>query len=124
MNDAVDVQLVEVTSVDSESSQMEYIAKLAAQLLNNHYPNHIWAIGWAPGLTLVVKHLLGDAKYGYTVDCARCATVSELERYIVAAGGELLERLGFPRGAWNGDMPTHTYDGVRKQDEIKLNFGF
>lgn len=114
-----DIQLVEHTP-DDESSQMHLIAKMAAQLLNDHYTNHWWQIGWAPGMTLVIKHMLGDAKYGFTIDAAKAATISELETAIVMGGGELLERLGLARGRWNGDMPTHTYEGVRPQDRIQL----
>jgi len=119
MSPDVDIQLVESTP-DAENERMHLIAKMAATRLNEHYPNHWWQIGWAPGATLVVKHGLGDAKYGYTVDAAKAATVSELEHAIVMGGGELLERLGFARGKWSGDLPTHTYDGVRAQDTVRL----
>ena len=114
-----DIQIVEHTP-DAESEQMHLIAKLSAQKLNDHYPNHLWAVGWAPGMTLVIKHMLGDAKYGYTVDAAKAATISELERAVVMGGGELLERLGFDRKKWDGSMPGKTYDGVRNQDKILL----
>ena len=100
-----DIATVEVTSVDAESSQMELIAKLAATRLMEHYPNHLWAVGWAPGMTLVIKNMaIDDGRYGFTVDAARAATVSELEQHIVMGGGELLERCGVPRGAWDGQM--------------------
>lgn len=112
MNNEADIQVVEVTSVDDESSKMESVAKMAAQLLANHYPNHIWMIGWAPGATLVIKHMMGDGRYGYTVDAGKAATISILEKAIIMGGGELLERLGYKRGAWDGDAPTQTYDGV------------
>jgi hypothetical protein len=104
-----DIQTVDVTSVDGESAQMELIAKMAAQTLTAHYPNHWWMVGWAPGMTLVVKHGAGNGKYGYTVDAGKAATISELEHAIVMAGGELLERLGMPRGAWNGDPVSGEY---------------
>ena len=120
MDSTADIAVAEVTSVDGESSQMELIAKMAAQRLSEHYPNHVWMVGWAPGMTLVIKHMMGDARYGYTVDASRAATVTELEHAIVMGGGELLERLGMPRGKWNGDMPTKTYDGVGKGHEIIL----
>jgi len=107
MNNEADIQTVEVTSRDSgEDSQMELIAKLAAQKLSQHYPNHIWMIGWAPGMTLVIKNMAMDARYGYTVDAGRAASISELEHAIMLGGGELLERMGMTRGAWDGEMPT------------------
>ncbi len=110
--DGMDVQLVERSSVSSEDPQMLMIAQLAAQRLNEHYPNHWWMIGWAPGMTLVVKHGMGDARYGYTVDAAKAASITQLEQAIIFGGGELLERMNLPRGAWNGvDEPT-SYDGA------------
>lgn len=105
MNNDADVAVAEVTSVDAESSQMELIAKMAAMKLSEHYPSHVWMVGWAPGMTLVIKNMaIDDGRYGFTVDAARAASVSELERSIVYGGGELLERCGVPRGAWNGEM--------------------
>jgi|GEM_PF-2215067 len=104
MNEA-DIQTVEVTSNDgAEDPQMELIAKMAAQKLSQHYPNHIWMVGWAPGMTLVIKNMAMDARYGYTVDAGRAASVSQLEHAIMMGGGELLERMGMPRGAWDGEF--------------------
>jgi hypothetical protein len=86
---------------------MELIAKMAAQTLANHYPAHVWMVGWAPGRTLVVKNMaIDDGRYGFTVDAHKAATVSELEHAIMLAGGELLERCNAPRGAWGGELLT------------------
>ena len=114
MSDSLDIQTVEVTSVDGESSQMELIAKLAAKKLGESYPEHLWAVGWAPGMTLVIKNMAMDGRYGYTIDAARAATVSELERAIMMGGGELLERMGMRRGRWNGEFAS-SVDGVPTQ---------
>lgn len=105
MNDDADIAVAEVTSIDSESVEMEQKAKECAQTLSTHYPNHMWMVGWAPGMTLVVKNMaIDDGRYGFTIDAAHAATSSELARMAVLAGGELLERCGVRRGAWNGEM--------------------
>lgn len=109
-----DIQTVEVTSIDDESQQMEMMAKLAAQILCKHYVNHAWAVGWAPGMTLVIKYLGADARYGYTVDAAKAHSISDFEHAVMAGGGELLERLGMPRGAWDGEFPTQQYEGAKE----------
>jgi hypothetical protein len=110
MNNTPDIAITEVTSIDAESSQMELIAKMAASTLCRHYPNHLWMVGWAPGMTLVVKNMaIDDGRYGFTVDAARAATVSELDHQIMKAGGELLERCGVSRGAWDGEFMTLKY---------------
>lgn len=112
MEDKADIQTVEVISVDAESQQMEMMAKLAAQILTKHYVNHAWAVGWAPGMTLVIKYLGADSRYGYTIDASRAASISEFEKAVMMGGGELLERLGMKRGAWDGEFPTQQYTGI------------
>jgi hypothetical protein len=107
-----DIQTVEVVSDDPERKQMEMLAKLAAQLLTKHYPNHVWMVGWAPGLALVIKYMGADARFGYTVDCAAAHSISQLEKAVVMGGGELLERLGMKRGAWDGELPQQQYEGA------------
>jgi len=112
-NDTADIALVERTSIDEGEAQMELLARMAANLLTRHYPLHLWAIGWAPGGTLVLKNMAMDGRYGYTVDVPQAATVSELEHAIVMGGGELLERMGMVRGKWNGEFASQV-DGVTK----------
>jgi len=107
-----DIRTVERISVDAETSQMELLAKLSAQLLTKHYPNHWWMVGWAPGMVLCIKHGAGDSRYGYTIDAAKAASISELEHAVVMGGGELLERMGLPRGAWDGEQIGLKYEGA------------
>ncbi len=104
MANETDIQKVEQTP-DAENAHMELIAKMAAQQLAAHYPEHIWMVGWAPGMTLVIKNMaIADGRYGYTVDAAKAASVSELEHAVMMGGGELLERCGVKRGEWDGEF--------------------
>ena len=113
VHNEADIQTVEVTSFDHEHIAMEGKAKEVAQTLTNRYPNYPWCIGWAPGGVLVVKLMINqDFNYGYTIDTAKSFSASNLAKMAVDAGGELLERLGMRRGAWNGEMPTQTMEGV------------
>lgn len=105
MNNSADIQTVDVTSVDHESIQMESYAKETAEILSTSYPNHVWMVGWAPGGVLIVKNMaIDDGRYGFTIDAARSFSSSDLKRQAILAGGELLERCGVSRGAWNGEM--------------------
>ena len=104
MNGDIDVQTVEVTSIDDESIEMEHKAKEVATALCKTYPDHPWMVGWAPGMTLVVKHMAGDARYGYTIDACKSFSASDLAKTAMLAGGELLERMGLPRSAWKGEF--------------------
>jgi hypothetical protein len=104
MSDSADFATLDVTP-DIENNQMELFAKLAAQRLTEHYPNHLWMVGWAPGLTLIIKNMgIDDGRYGFTVDVARAGSISEVEKAVIFGGGELLERCGAPRGAWDGQF--------------------
>lgn len=102
----IDIQTVEVTSFDDESIEMEHKAKQVAELLCKTYPDHPWMVGWAPGMTLVVKHMAGDARYGYTIDGGKAFTPKNLAHMAMIAGGELLERMGMSRGKWDGELGT------------------
>lgn len=108
----LDIQAVEHTSIDMETVEMEAKAKEVAQTLSTHYPDHIWMVGWAPGMTLVVKNMAMDARYGYTIDAAKSFSASDLAHSAMIAGGELLERMGLRRGRWDGEMPTEV-QGVK-----------
>jgi hypothetical protein len=102
-----DIQTVDISSVDEETVEMEVKAKEVAQVLTEAYPRHLWAVGWMPGLALCVKNMAIPGNYGYTIDCSKVATSSELKRIALQAGGELLERCGMRRGAWDGQFATH-----------------
>lgn len=99
---AADIRVVEVTSADE--IDMNERAKQVAEVLSRYYPNHLWQVGWTRGATLVVKNaLIGGGKYGYTIDAARSISATDLAHTAMVAGGELLERCGMRRGAWDGD---------------------
>lgn len=106
MENNQDIQTVEVTSVDHESVEMEHKAKVVAEILSKHYPNYPWAVGWAPGMTLVVKNLaIADGRYGYTIDACKSFSASDLAHSAMLAGGELLERCGASK-QWDGEFLT------------------
>lgn len=115
IEDIADVRTVQVDSCgvdDPEWLMMEVVCRKAAMLLTRAYPNHLWQIGSAPGGVLVVKHGGADGRYGYTVDVAGAHSSSALEKAIYMAGGELLERMGLPRGAWDGEAICQKYEGA------------
>lgn len=108
-----DIQTVEQTSRDE--IHMEVVAKQVCEKLLEHYPDHLWRVGWMPGQALCVQNMAIPGNYGYTIDYSRVATSSELAKLAVNAGGELLERCGWRRGSWNGEMAT-TLEGSRPSD--------
>jgi hypothetical protein len=107
MDDTADIRTVDITSVDEETAEMEFKAKQVCEVLVQHYPEHVWAVGWAPGYTLVVRNLAIPGNYGYTIDAAKSFSASDLAHSAMIAGGELLERCGWARGRWNGEFAKH-----------------
>jgi hypothetical protein len=106
-----DIQIVEATSMDEFA--LNERAKAVCEVLSTHYPNHLWQVGWTDGDVLVVKNaLIGGGKYGYTIDAAKMLTQKDLVRLAKAAGGELLERCGMKRGAWDGDEQPGRLEGA------------
>lgn len=101
--------------MDPEWVAMEVVCKKAAMLLTRLYPNHLWIVGSAPGAVLCVKLGGTDNRFGYTIDVAKAYSSSELEHAIMEAGGELLERLGMARGAWDGESFGQKFEG---QDDL------
>jgi len=88
---------------------MQSLSKELALMLLEKYRNYPWAVSWAPGGVLVVKCLLGDSRYGFTIDANKMSSFSDLSRQAMLAGGELLERLGLPRGDWTGEQVGGAY---------------
>jgi hypothetical protein len=122
VDNTADIQLVEQTSVSAEDPHMILMAKLAAQVLSKSYPNHWWIVGFAPGFTMIIKYGGADQRFGFTVDAAKAATISEFEKAVVYGGGELLERLGIPRGAWDGESGFGAvYDGAEEHGPNKVH---
>ena len=111
MDSSPDIQVVDVTSMDWLA--LNERAKSVAEVLCQHYPNHLWQVGWTDGDVLVVKNaLIGAGKYGYTIDNATLVTRKDLVKAAVQAGGELLERCGMKRGAWNGEDQPGRLEGA------------
>lgn len=111
MDSSPDIRIVEATSM--QEFALNERAKAVAEVLSQHYPNHLWQVGWTDGQVLVVKNaLIGGGKYGYTIDNATLLTRKDLVRAAKMAGGELLERCGMRRGAWDGDEQPGRLEGA------------
>lgn len=76
-------------------------AKEIADTLLQHYPGHLWFVGWQGG-SITVKNGAISAEYGFYIHPDATATASELAAKAVHYGGELLERAHMKRGMWDG----------------------
>ena len=81
----------------------EILAKRCADLLNKHYPGHLWAVNvnaTPSGGCLFIKNFSISFRYGYTLHINKLDP--ELKK-VLRAGGEILERAKMKRGLWNGE---------------------
>lgn len=100
----------------SYGANEEILAKNAADLLNKHYPNHLWAVyidSEKTGGVMVIKNFAISYRYGYVLHLNKLDP--ELKR-VIQAGGELLERASMKRGSWNGHNATYV-DGMKAKHQ-------
>lgn len=77
----------------------QLLAKRVAETLMSHYPGHAWAVDVGHGI-INIRSLDLHGEWGYTLH-NREYSASELEKRVVRAGGEVLERFGQARGRVN-----------------------
>lgn len=122
--DGADIQTVEVTSFNQETVEMEHKAKEVAQILTTSYPNYPWAVGWHDGAVIAVKLMINpDSNWGFTIDGSKACTAKQLVHAAKMAGGEMLERLGLKRGAWDGDLVQQNCEGVPLEKRTPIFYG-
>lgn len=103
------------TAIESASAndlQNLEMAKRACGVLAQHYPNHMWKVlANTEGGTLAVFNLMLSAQMGYVVKLPETYSSSELDKRVMLAGGEVLERYNLARGGFN----QFQYDALRSE---------
>lgn len=89
---------------DGDSELSKAYAKEAAEALVTAYANHSWWVEVRGG-ALIIKHfaihgMIGMVRHTSSLD----HDAGSRKRQIIMAAGELLERAGLARGAYNGDV--------------------
>ena len=74
-----------------------YLAKHAAELLHRHYPGYLWTVNVNQGV-LDVRNLNLDGQWGFTIKHVQSYSASDLDKKVMRAGGEILERYRQRRG--------------------------
>lgn len=93
------------------TSNDEILAKRAADMLNRHYPGHLWAVNVnsdEKGGVMVIKNFSVSYRYGYTLHLSKLDV--DLKK-VMRAGGEILERARMRRGSGTGDNALYV-DGL------------
>jgi hypothetical protein len=100
-----------VTALTDEDNDM-VMAKDVGDTLFEKYPGHLWAIEVRSGV-VIVKCLNISSQWGFILkykDVKDDAGFRKKE--VIRAGGELLERAGLKRGAYELGARVKKFDGV------------
>lgn len=84
----------------------EALAKRAADVLNKHYPGHLWGVfvnSEKTGGIMVIKNLRISFRYGMVLHLRNVYGDPQLKS-VIRMGGELLERAHMKRGMANGQI--------------------
>lgn len=73
------------------------MAKGAAETLHRNYPGHLWAVA-IEGPRLIIKNLALAGDMGYALFIPQMYSSSSLDKDVMKAGGEILERYRQARG--------------------------
>jgi hypothetical protein len=78
------------------------LAKNAAETLHQHYPGHLWAVSVNQRARMLdIRNLALSGAWGFRIPLATIFSGTQLDRLVMRAGGELLERYRVQRGAAN-----------------------
>lgn len=98
------------------------LAKRAAELLNKHYPGHLWAVNVnSEGGVMIIKNYRLSFSYGMVLHLRNIYADPSLRR-VIRAGGELLERAHMVRGRATGEE-ARVLEGVEKRHEPVFKAG-
>lgn len=103
LNDSIKtVRNLHSTPGHTYTANDEILAKRAADLLDKHYPNHLWAVfvnSEEQGGVMHIKNFSISYRYGMVLHLNKLDP--DLKK-VIRSGGELLERAAMARGKWNG----------------------
>jgi hypothetical protein len=95
------------------------LAGYCCSQLSRMYPGHPWPVevhignDGVPNITIRHWALAQFGPYGYFINGRDIISPTSLHKLLLQGGGEILERLGFPRvGGWDGTIP----EGVEETD--------
>jgi hypothetical protein len=104
---------------DGDCDLAKGYAKNAAEALVMIYPNHSWWVECKQGV-LVIKHFAISGMIGMVRHCADLDfSATSFRHEIAMAAGELLERAGMPRGAFDGQ----TVEALDVDEDLQKHFG-
>lgn len=99
-------------TTDVEEVRDLNLAKEIAEILHEHYPNHLWAVNIKGGLVHVKNYYISD-KFGMAIHYKNISGDAAVrKKKIIRAGGEFLERAKMKRGKYEG-LAVGKVEGIR-----------
>ncbi len=101
MTDVIDVgESIALPSGQAQASASVHIlCKNVMDVLNKHYPGHLWVVGVDDeGGVVNFFNTRLSGSYGMTLKISTLKNHSTLKKEVTRLAGELLERYGLPRG--------------------------
>lgn len=87
---------------DGQQAKDVMLAKMLGDRLDKLYPGYLWWVDVNSRQGFInVKNLFLSGKWGFRIDLKGIYSSSELEKDIMRAGGELLERYRMARSGFN-----------------------
>lgn len=94
-------------------------AKRMSAVLQWHYPNHSWAVNVDSSQGIAtIKNFRLSGNWGFLMKLKTFFSASEIDRQVVMAAGELLERYNLSRGAFR----QHELDSLKANSMGELEF--
>lgn len=100
-----------VTTIDIHSendlADRELCGKVS-DILNRHYPNHLWMVGCDHKSGMVYVELPYETArrafpFGFSLHIGKLGNAKSMQKKVMRAGGELLERFNLERGIASRD---------------------
>lgn len=103
-----------ILSRDMEGATTLHTMKMIGDALETEYPGWLWFVEVKGGIA-IIKSMHADPRRGFVIKLvgAKDYSASDLKRQVLRAGGEMLERLGFPRKRADWERIHHAQQDVR-----------
>jgi hypothetical protein len=85
-----------VDAIDMKVKEF-FLAKSAVESLEKYYPGHQWAADVQGGL-LNIRNMNLSGRMGFTINHVNSYSASDIDKQLMKAGGEILERFRVSRG--------------------------
>lgn len=84
------------------------LSKTLAECLHRHYPEWLWAVNVSHRTGMIdIRNLHLTGNHGYRLRLGITYSISSLERDVMRAGGEILERFRMSRAQFQAEQYGH-----------------